>query len=1112
MRQPPTGTVTFLFTDIEGSTKLWQDQPDAMRSALARHDQLLRQIITDNGGHVFKTVGDAFCAAFTTAPQALLGALTAQLAFAAEPSETQTPLLVRMALHTGSAEERDGDYFGQPLNRVERLMAAGHGGQTLLSLATQELTRDALPESTTFLDLGEHRLKDLGRPETVFQLLHPSLPSEFPPLASLDNPNLLNNLPQQVTSFIGREAQVAEVKALLGKTRLLTLTGAGGSGKTRLSLQVAADLLDGGGDGVWLVELASLSDPTLVPQAVAGVLGVKEAAGKTVQQSLVAWLKPKRLLLILDNCEHLVAACASFSADILRNCPGVHILASSREPLAVAGEQTYRVPSLSVPDPKQTQTAESLSQYEAVTLFIERAKAVQPSFSVTDASAPAVAQVCFHLDGIPLAIELAAARVRSLSAEEINRHMDQRFRLLTGGSRDTLPRQQTLRALIDWSYGLLTGHEKSLLRRLSVFAGGWTLAAAEVVCAGESVEGFEVLDLLTALVDKSLVVAESAGDGTRYCLLETIRQYGGDRLGESGEAEAVSGRAAACFLALAEEAEQQFDGPERRVWYSRLEAEHDNLRASLSWSLSREEPLQGERSKDAVLRLANDDGLHLGGALWQFWFMQGHLSEGRRWLDLVLAQAGASRSEASAARAKALNGAGNLALLQSDYAGARALLEDSLTLARQLGDQSRIIKALVDLGWVAWHQGDNGRVRALREESLSLWRQSGDQDGIAYALMNLGSVSERQGDFAGARALHEESLSLWRQLGDQKGIVLALQSLGSAAWSQGDFAGARALYEECLGLSRQEGNQRYRATMIGSLGWIAWRHGDFAAARALHEECLGLFRLLEDQSSIAYALMNLGLVAHYQGDYAGARALYEESIIISRQSGDHQSIAYALMNLGWVAWYQDDNVGARTLLEESLSLYRQVGDQNGIANVLMNLGRVAQRQGDYVRARALHKECLSLFRLLEDQQGIANTLGYQGIVAQRQSDYAGARALLEESLTRARQLGDQQGITYALSGLGIVAQRQSQMERSARLSGAVTSLRESIGSALDPVDQDEMATTLALAAEALGEEAFTVAWNAGRAMTLDQAVEYALGEDPPDQPSAIPSLTPEPGD
>ena len=540
------------------------------------------------------------------------------------------------------------------------------------------------------------------------------MPTDFLPLRSLNNPALPNNLPQQATYFIGREKQVEEVKALLARTRLLTLVGAGGSGKTRLSLQVAADLLDGQGDGVWLVELAALSDPALVPQAAADVLGIRETAGKTVQQALVEALKAKRLLLILDNCEHLVGACAALAADLLRTCPGVHLLASSREPLNVTGEQTYRVPTLSLPDPRQPQTPQSLSQYEAVRLFIERAQAVQPSFTVTDANAPAVAQVCWRLDGIPLAIELAAARSRSLSAEEINRRLDQRFRLLTGGSRDRLPRQQTLRALIDWSYDLLTESEKSLLCRLSVLAGGWTLEAAEGVCSGGDVENFEVLDLLTSLVDKSLVVYEEGVDGQgRSRLLETVREYAGDRLQESGSFEETKDRAAAWFLGFAAEAEPQMIGPEQALWLERLEAEHDNLRASLSWYENVTEP-QGEGGA-AGLRLEN--GLRLAGSLWRFWYVRGHLSEGRQWLGRVLespsglestsglegaaGREGAAGFEALAIRSKALSGAGNLARNQGDYAAARALYEESLTLFRQLGDQRGIAESLEGMAGVA---------------------------------------------------------------------------------------------------------------------------------------------------------------------------------------------------------------------------------------------------------------------------------------------------------------------------------------------------------------------------------------------------------------------------
>ncbi len=969
---PPTGTVTFLFTDIQGSTKLWEQNPDAMRPALARHDQLLHQSIEDNGGYVFKTIGDAFCAAFPTANQALNAALAAQIAVSAEPWELPTPLLVRMALHTGTTEERGGDYFGPPLNRVARLMAAGHGGQTLLSDVTQGLVRDALAPPATLLDLGKRRLKDLGRPEQVFQLQHPSLPAEFPALRSLDNPALPNNLPQQTTSFIGREKQMEEVKALLGKTRLLTLAGSGGSGKTRLSLQVAADLLDGDGDGVWLVELAALTDPALVPGAVAQVLGIKEEPGKPIQQTLVAALKAKRLLIVLDNCEHLVAACASLAADLIRNCPEVHILASSREPLNVAGEQTYRVPTLTLPDPKQPQTVESLSQFEAVRLFIERAQAVQASFAVTEANAPAVAQVCWRLDGIPLAIELAAARVRSLPVGEINTRLDHRFRLLTGGSRTVLPRQQTLRALIDWSYDLLTEAEKTSLCRLSVFAGGWMLDAAERVAAGEGpgsevIEDFEVLDLLTSLVDKSLVVYEEREDGAaRYGLLETVRQYGQERLVEGGGAEEVERRHAGWALSLAEEAEPKLVGPEQGVWLSRLEAEHDNVRASLAWE---------EQAADG-----GENGLRLAGALGRFWKMHGYLTEGRQWLDQVLARTkpGAKGPnnegilEASAARAKALSAAGNLAWAQGDYAEARALYEECLTIHQQLVDPQ----------------------------------------GIAVALRGLGNVAYRQSDYAEARALHEECLTIRRQLGDPQGIAEALNDLGNVADGQGDYAGARDLYEESLAIKRQLG----------------------------------------DQSGIAGALINLGAVADGQGDYAGARALYEEGLTILRPQGHQQCIANALPNLGCSAWYQGGYAEARALYEECLTIERQIGDQPGIAYSLTNLGRIARDEA----------------RLSE------------------------ANGLFTESLILKRQLGTPWSTLYTLEEWAALAMAEGDAARAARLAGAAQAGREAISVSVLPEQSDTHERTLAGARTALGEDAFTAAWEAGRVMTLDEAVEYAL--------------------
>ena len=900
---PPTGTVTFLFTDIQGSTRLWEQFPDAMRPALARHDFLVAEAIADHGGYVFKTVGDAFCAAFPDAAQALQAALAAQMALDAAPWETAAPLRVRMALHTGSAEERGGDYFGPPLNRVARLMATGHGGQTLLSGATQAIVQDALPSGTSLVDLGRHRLKDLGQPEHVHQVSHPALAADFPPLRSLGNPSLPNNLPQQPTSFIGREKESAEIKRRLSGTRLLTLTGAGGSGKTRLSLQVAADLLDGEGDGVWLVELAALFDPALVPQAVADVLEVPEQAGRPVMETLTSWLKPKRLLLLLDNCEHLVSACAEFAAELLQSCPGVHILSTSREPLGVPGEQVYRVPTLSAPDPKQAHTAASLLPFESVRLFTERAKTVQPSFGVTDENAAAVSAICARLDGIPLALELAAARVRSLPVEQINLRLDQRFRLLTGGSRTALPRQQTLRALVDWSYDLLTESEKTVLCRLSVFAGGWTLEAAEAVCSGENIEAWEVPDLLTSLVSKSLAVHEDSEDGTdRYRLLETVRQYAGDLLTETGKAEDVQARAASWFLKFAEEVKPKLSGPEQGLWLSRLETEHDNLRASLS--------------RFEVANAPAEAGLQLAGQLWQFWARRGHLSEGRLWLNRALAKpdaAGTAESKPSAVRARALNGSGSLAFYQGDY------------------------KA-------AWD---------LREESLAIFRQIGDQRGIAATLMNLGLVAGEQGDYKAARALHTECLAIQRQLENRQGIALALNNLGIITFDQGDYEETQALFEESLALQQQMENQGGIALALMNLGNVAYCRGEYAEAQALHGKSLALCRQLGDLRGIALSLNVLGDAVIRQGDYDAGRACCEESLLLSRQQGDQSGIARSLRGLGFVTERQGDHAAARALYAESLTIYREMGDQRAVAGLMLALGEVAQGQGQIVRAARL---------------------------------------------------------------------------------------------------------------------------------------------------------------
>jgi predicted ATPase/class 3 adenylate cyclase len=829
---PVGDTLTFLFTDIEGSTRLWEAHPEAMRTALKKHDALLHQAIAVHEGHIFKTAGDAIYATFGSAPAALAAALAAQRALQQEAWAETGPLRVRMALHTGTAEAREGDYFGPPLNRLSRLLAAGHGGQILLSQATHELVRDHLPGGADLVELGAHRLKDLQRPEQLFQLIVEDLPGQFPPLHSLNTRT--HNLPVQLTSFIGREREIAQVQHMLESARLVTLAGAGGCGKTRLALQVTAERVDCYPGGAWVVDLAPLSDPELVAQTVALVLGVREEPGRTLTETLISFLSARPMLLMLDNCEHLIAACACLADALLRGCPRLQILATSREVLAVPGESVYRVPSLSFPERQEPLPVEELTRYEAVRLLIERAVAIQPSFAVTDRNVAAAVQLCQQLDGIPLAIELAAARVKLLTVEQIASRLSDRFRLLTGGSRTVLPRHQTLRAAIDWSYELLSEGERVLLGRLSVFAGGWTLAAAEGICSGDGIEEWEVLELLGQLVDKSLVVAEEQGEEVRYRLLETIRQYGHEKLQASEEADALRDQHRDWHLTMAEQAKLD------------LGADHGNLEAALEWSMQRGDA-------EAALRL--------GEALHGFWYPRGYLREARERLEKALSLPGAEAPTAE--RARALARAGYWACRLGDYQGARELLEGALAIGRQLGIQNRTLGALFYLGHVAAFQGDYQAARALYEEILTILRQSGDQDNPyrAWPLCSLGELANLEGNYEGARALLEESLEIHRQMGDGYGIACLLKSLGDVARNQGDYQRARALYEESLEIQRQLGHHADTAWLLEGLAAVARSQREYKEATVFYKESLGIYRRTGEQRGIASGLEGLAGVA-----------------------------------------------------------------------------------------------------------------------------------------------------------------------------------------------------------------------------------------------------------
>jgi predicted ATPase/class 3 adenylate cyclase/Tfp pilus assembly protein PilF len=912
MSSLPTGTVTFLFTDIEGSTKLWERSSEAMQRALARHDEILRRATEEHDGYVFKTVGDAFCCAFATAAGALETSLVAQRALLAKqgwPEETG-PLLVRMALHAGAAEERDGDYFGPPVNRVARLLSAGHGGQVLLSLTAQELVQDQLSPDVELSYLGEHRLKDLFRPERVFQLVAPDLPVDFPSLKTLER--YPNNLPLQLTPLIGREREIDEVCKRLRspEVRVLTLTGPGGTGKTRLALQTAADLLEEFEDGVFFVALAAIADPELVLSTIAGSLGIKESAEQALEESLEAYLQQKHLLLILDNFEQVLEG-ATPVGDLLGSCPKLKVLATSRIPLRLYGEQEYLLPPLELPDLVRLPPLERLTQYEAVRLFVERARAVKPDFEVTNESAPAVAEICVRLDGLPLAIELAAARTKLLPPQALLSRLSNRLKLLKGGARNLPARQQTLRATIDWSYELLDEGEKTLFGRLSVFAGGRTLEAIEKICDPEG--ELEVLEVVGSLLEKSLLRQEGAEGDPRFLMLETVQEYAREKLDESAEAEEVKRGHAEYFLALAEEADPKLQGPDQLEWLRRLEAEHDNMRAALGWALQRGE---------------TEVAVGLGGALCRFWFVRGHYSEGRRWLEEALFMDQRASVEA---RAMALAGVGKLASVQGDLDRAEVASMEGLELLAPEGTEPSEAKLflLLNLGRVALEREDYGRATELFGDSRASSRQMGNRWGLATSVLNLAVVIHEQGDLERATVLYEEGIELFREQGDKVGLAWCLNNLGLVLYSEGDLRQAVEVTEEAVALTRELEAGADVAVGLSNLGWMALLQNDLGKAADLFQESLGLAWDTSMNPIILTILEGYACVAGARGEARraarlwGAAQVLHEAKSIPRDTDflaeADERISAVRSDLGEQTWEEALAEGRKITLEEAVS-------------------------------------------------------------------------------------------------------------------------------------------------------------------------------------------------
>lgn len=1111
----PTGTLTFLFTDIENSTVFWEQDQDSMRAAMQRHDALIESAVSENMGVIVRPrgEGDSRFAVFPRASDAIGAAIAIQRQFSNEPWPPTSPLQVRIGLHTGEADLRNGDYYGPAVNRCARIRSSAHGGQTLLSMTTSNLVQDYLPAGVSLRDLGEYRLYNLQRPEHIYQLVIPGLRADFPPLKE-GTESVRTNLPLMLNSFIGRGNEIAEVRSLLATTRLLTITGMGGTGKTRLALQVGEELKDSFADGVWWVDLAPITNPELAVKAVANVFDIREDEGRPLLQTLVDVMRPKELLLILDNCEHLLKEAARIAAALTGNALRLHILATSREPLGLLGETVWSIPPLSFPNGKQQTGLDDYLQYDAIKLFVDRASASKSNFNLTDRNAPAVVRISKKLEGNPLAIELASARVKVLSVEDIANRLDNRLSLLAGNKSASHPRQQTLEALIDWSHNLLSKQEQILMRRLGIFKGGWTLEAAEAICAGEEIESWEILDLLASLIDKSLVVPELHEAHQRYRFLEMIRQYALDRLSESGELEQISEKHTAYFLSIAEESYGELWGPKQGYWLSLLQTEHDNFRSALEWT--KKDPGRAEM----MLRMA--------GSLWRFWEIHGHIGEGRAWLELALER---NPSAPAHMRANGLRGAGFLARQHGDYAQARVFHEQSLALFREIDDELGIARELNVLGEILWMKGNPHAAIDMNSQSLAIHREIGNMEGVAASLEQLGVLARDHGDYQHARELLEESLqkyralgnglfiasslnnlglvayllceykqanslfeeavSIYHQLNDRWGISETLINLGNVAKDQGYFQKASSLYDECLKLKQDLGDKHGIARVISGQAEIAFYQGSYPTAVELAEQCYNIFKERGIKRGEVVSLMILAAAKTYQGEIDAAQKLSQEGLALSSEIDTPRSLAYTKLIYGLSEYNRGDLEAAAQYQQDALEIFRNINDGRSIAQTLVNLARTAYRRGDRAAAIAYLDESLSLSRELDIRWSLAYSLEIKALLKRSEGDIQAALELFNESLMLSVEQANQQGIANSLGAIAGLAALHHQPAESARLFAAAANIRESMNVKMGADDQREYEQYLAILREALDEDQFIDLMLEGCTLDMNEAVDHA---------------------
>jgi predicted ATPase/class 3 adenylate cyclase len=923
--QLPAGVVTFLFTDIEGSTRLLQHVGEANYARLQETQRsLLRSAFAAHRGVELRTVGDGCFAAFPSAGDALAAALEAQLALAAYPWRDGA-VKVRMGLDTGEATPIEGEYTALVVNRAARITSAAHGGQILVSAATSAAAGDP-PGASRLESLGRHRLKDLTAPVELFQLRHADLAGDFPAPRSLEV--VAHNLPIQISSFVGRHIERAEVAKALASGRLVTLVGAGGAGKTRLAYQVAADTLEIYTGGIWVAELAATSEPDDVADMLMTALGLRQPAGRTATETIVDDLRARTALVVLDNCEHVIASATGLARAILESCPDVRVLATSREALRLQGELVYHVPGLTLPSSQLPSDVTDVAAADAVQLFVSRATDVRPDFALTPDGLDAVTAICLRLDGLPLAIELAASRVRTLSLTQLHERLADALDLLTKGSREADARQATLRGAITWSHDLLSETERAVFRRLAVFTGGWRLDAAEAVCGGDDgVERARVLDVLDALVDKSLVALRDDSDGeVRYRFLETIRDYAAEQLERSGDAAAVCDRFAAWCLALAAPPSGDKEARGEASWYDRLEADHPNLVAGL-----------------AVLHARGDpDELELCDRLAQFWVTRGHWHLAREEFRRALAAHPAPTANRSAVLANLASVASDL----GDYTEAKALYEDAITISRAIGDRRGECARLGGLGTVAYYMGEYAEAGARFRDAVAITQETGDREKEGHWTAHVGVVAYAQSDYPAARRHLEVALTIAQEFGDRETEGHWLGNLGGIAAILGDYADAERRYEQALAIARQVGDRRGEVNWLGCLGRTANARGAYAEAAPRFTAALTIAREIGDRQAEGHWLGGLGAVAIRLGDFDGAVTALTDALEIARDIGDRSDQCTLLIRLGDVACRRHDIGTARQHAREALALAAELGTTAPavsavelVATILSALGR-----------------------------------------------------------------------------------------------------------------------------------------------------------------------------